>query len=139
VTYAEWIAARYPDTASARACCAEATRKLVAAFPELRRVRGHYVCPLWGPREHWWCVAPDGSVVDPTQAQFPTRGGFEYEERDETRPEPTGRCHNCGEYCYGGRTDTCSAACHETYRAYLMDLLRLRQLRRRLRTARADG
>lgn len=40
---------------------------MVEAFPELKRVRGHYHCPwLSKAQPHWWCVDPDGNIVDPT-------------------------------------------------------------------------
>lgn len=49
----------------------------------LRLVRGYYHCPMWGKQAHWWCVRPDGTIVDPTVNQFPTKGvGAEYEEFD---------------------------------------------------------
>lgn len=51
---------------------------------ELRLVRGWYMCPLWGKQAHWWCVRiSDGTIVDPTVGQFPTKGvGAEYVEFD---------------------------------------------------------
>src|SRR5262245_15184252 len=54
--------------------CREASAAMAAAFPELARVRGHYVCPVIGEREHWCCVTAGGEVVDPTAAQFPSQG-----------------------------------------------------------------
>ena len=89
MTYAEWIA-DYEQTQLrkvrllgteelteaeriaivVRGNCREATAAMVKAFPELRRVRGHYG---WCP--HWWCETPDGTVVDPTARQF-TPGGI---------------------------------------------------------------
>ena len=66
---ATWLAANDPYGACRAACDA-----MLLAFPELRLVRGHYLCPLWGDREHWWLVDPGGAIVDPTAAQFPTRG-----------------------------------------------------------------
>lgn len=93
-----------------------------AAFPELKRVRGHYICPVWGEREHWWLVAPDGSIVDPTRDQFPSRGEFEYVELPADAEEPIGMCANCGGYSYaskGGGDTVCSDACGDAYVAYL--------------------
>ena len=58
-----------------------------------RLVRGHYWCPLWDKDEpHWWCVKPDGTIVDPTARQFPSKGLGTYTEFD-------GRiaCSECGE------------------------------------------
>jgi len=90
---------------------------MVAAFPELKRVRGHYVT---GRKEypHWWCVTAEGTVVDPTAAQFDGLPGF-YEPHVEGSPEPTGKCPNCGGYVYDGGT-VCGDACALSYAAYVM-------------------
>jgi hypothetical protein len=38
---------------------------------------------MWGKQAHWWCERADGTVVDPSVKQFPTKGaGAEYEEYD---------------------------------------------------------
>lgn len=97
--------------------CRGVTKEMVEAFPELRRVRGHYHCPIWGKRAHWWCVAPDGSIVDPTVSQFPSRGIGEYVLLDETAPIPTGKCPDCGEYVYG--TTFCNDSCERRTAEYL--------------------
>jgi hypothetical protein len=86
-------------------------------FPELELRRGHYHCPIWGKRQHWWLVTPDNQTVDPTAAQFPSGGLGEYVELDESQTEPTGRCMNCGDLCFDGDT-TCSAACLAELSAY---------------------
>ena len=66
-----------------RGKCKELAQKEVLADPTLRLVRGHYLCPLWGMQAHWWCVKPDGTILDPTVKQFPTAGvGAEYLEFD---------------------------------------------------------
>jgi len=113
--YGQWIAEHVPEP---RGRCAEATTEMVAAFPELRRVRGHY----WNPyinREvpHWWCVASDGTVVDPTAAQFPCAWMGDYTEH--VGHEPTGKCPNCSGYVYDGGT-VCSDACARQYEAYCL-------------------
>jgi hypothetical protein len=115
--YQSWISEHYPD-ASGYGKCHEATEELVAAFPELRRVRGFYLCGVWGQREHWWCVAPDGSIVDPTAGQFPSKGFGVYSELDPDEPEPTGKCLDCGEYVYDGNT-FCDTTCEARTRAYM--------------------
>jgi hypothetical protein len=112
--YVSWIRANCPEPYGK---CAEYTALMVAEFPELRRVRGHYYCPAWGEREHWWCVALGGTIVDPTAAQFPSNGTGEYVEWDESKPEPTGKCPNCGGYVFGGYL--CSDRCDEEYRRYV--------------------
>ncbi len=96
--------------------CAEATLSMQKEFPELIRVRGHYYDAIWGEREHWWLKTKDGEIVDPTAAQFPTKGILgDYEEWEEGREEPIGKCMNCGEYCFeskGGSHHACSKRCH---------------------------
>ena len=116
--YKAWIRQNYPDYESAYGHCAEATEAMVRAFPELRRASGFYHCPVIGERTHWWCVDPDGGVVDPTAKQFPSNGQFEYQELVQGRdPIPSGKCPNCGGWCYDGAY-LCSDACHAEYAAY---------------------
>lgn len=97
--------------------CAALTQEMAAAFPELTRVRGHYYCFGWGEREHWWLTTPDGTVIDPTKAQFPSQGLGHYEPLDESQPEPTGICPQCGDQVFDGGT-CCSEDCHMAYVAY---------------------
>lgn len=113
--------------------CAEWTLEMQAAFPELRRVRGQVLLSCLWERDHWWLVVEEGGeshIVDPTAEQFRQKyfaGGSKvltYNPRDESEPEPTGLCCNCGEYCYDGRTELCSTQCERAYHAYLMDSLR---------------
>jgi hypothetical protein len=118
MTYEEWITANYPTQESAYGNCSEATLRMVGAFPELKRVAGHYYDISWGEREHWWCVAPDQRVVDPTASQFPTRGRGTYVELDPNDPRPTGQCLDCGDYVYDGKT-FCSPECERATRAYM--------------------
>lgn len=115
--YRAWIKDNVTETYGR---CAEVTQQMAAAFPELTRVRGHYYCFAWGEREHWWLTTPDGEIIDPTAAQFPSRGRGHYEPWDESRPEPTGMCPNCGGYCYDGNT-CCSDSCGLAYAAYCMN------------------
>ena len=114
--YQQWI-----DSLPARVTgeCAKRTFEMQARFPELIRVRGEYLCMIWGSREHWWLKTTKGEIIDPTAKQFPTLGNCEYLERDESLPEPTGTCPNCGDYCYTHRT-CCSDQCHKEYVAYCM-------------------
>lgn len=69
--YREWVDAHVKDTYGT---CRETCRDMVGAFPELKRVYGHYYCFVWGERTHFWCVDPEGAIVDPTSSQFPSRG-----------------------------------------------------------------
>lgn len=114
--YTDWIAANVPE---AYGKCAAVTLAMLVAFPELKRVRGHYYRYAWGERSHWWLVAPDGSIVDPTADQFPPKGRGEYVPWVDGDPEPTGICANCSGKVFDGGT-VCSAACHSEYAAYLM-------------------
>lgn len=102
--------------------CKTVCEKMLETFPELKLVRGHYYCHAWGERGHWWLVAPDGAIVDPTKIQFPSLGKGEYVELDANAEEPIGMCANCGEYSYaskGGGSTCCSDACEDAYAAYL--------------------
>ncbi len=74
-----------------RGKCREMSEALVKDDPTLRLVRGHYLDPHWGEQAHWWCEKPDGTVVDPTAAQFPSNGHGMYVEFDGTF-----ECENCG-------------------------------------------
>lgn len=106
--YQSWIAANMP--VDPRGQCAAMTLRMAKAFPDLRRVRGHYVCPLEGRRPHWWLVAPSGAVVDPTVEQFASCGvGGDYVEH--VGPEPTGQCLNCGALLYGNESSFCNVDC----------------------------
>lgn len=116
MTYDEWIAENVPTNAEAYGHCEQVTEKMVAAFPELKRVKGHYYCLVWGERGHWWCVAPDGAIVDPTKIQFPSKGAGQYVELDPDAEQPIGLCLNCGGECYasqGGTPNTCSKECDD--------------------------
>lgn len=114
--YQEWILKNVKHDGYGQ--CQIATKTMAKAFPELTRVRGHYFCPVWGERPHWWLVTQDGEIVDPTKNQHPSKGKGHYEPWDESQPEPTGICPNCGEYCYGGKS-VCSDECFKLYKAYL--------------------
>lgn len=99
--------------------CREWSQEMASFFPELKVVRGHYHCSVWGTRTHWWCVAPDGMIVDPTRDQFPSMGTDEYEPWAEGDAEPTGKCPNCEGYVYDGDT-CCSPKCHDEFRLHVM-------------------
>jgi len=58
--------------------CKEFSIMMSRDFPELRLVGGYYVCPKLGKRIHWWCETPNGTIIDPTAAQFPSRGTGSY-------------------------------------------------------------
>lgn len=100
-SYDSWIAKRYPTPESAKLQCSEATSALVKDFPELTRVRGHVVVGI-DIRPHWWCVTPDGRIVDPTAHQWvcaPTN----YNALPEDAEEPQGKCTHCGDLLFRSR------------------------------------
>ncbi len=104
-----------------RGKCREATNKMVASFPELRQAAG-FVHITWGREQHFWCVTPDGEIVDPTLEQFQGQL-LSYEELDLNDPKtrkkvPTGRCMDCGDDVYEGRT-FCNIECENATRVYL--------------------
>lgn len=75
-----------------RGKCKEFVDALVKDNPTFTAVRGHYYCPIWDTNEpHWWCVKPDGTILDPTVKQFPSAGLGIY-----TPFEGTCECAQCG-------------------------------------------
>lgn len=68
-----------PDQ-SLRGKCQSAALRLAAEDPSLTAVAGWYNDPEWGREEHWWCIREDGSIVDPTAAQFPSNGAGRYDQ-----------------------------------------------------------
>jgi hypothetical protein len=71
------------DYLTYRGRCKELADEAMQNDLTLRVVPGWYICPLWGKQAHWWCVKPDGTIVDPSVKQFPTAGaGAEYIEYD---------------------------------------------------------
>lgn len=73
-----------------RGKCREMSEALVAADHTLTLVRGFYLCPVWGEQQHWWVKTSDGTIIDPTKDQFPSKGNAEYVEFDGTI-----NCANC--------------------------------------------
>lgn len=126
--YQDWIDQKL-SVADPFIQCAEWTKEMADRFPELKRVRGQvFLSNLW-ERDHWWLVVGEGEeqvVVDPTVSQFSQDyygegGGAKvlwYQERDESEPEPSGMCPNCGGLIYGGG-DVCSDRCAVQYLAYV--------------------
>ena len=119
--YQTWIDEHYPTPKSALMQCAGATAKMVKAFPELTRIRGH-ICVMGDMREHWWCQDRAGAVVDPTRRQYQGQAIVGYDPLPADAEEPVGKCHECGEYCFtskGGNSSFCCAAHERSYMAYL--------------------
>ncbi len=125
--YEQWIKDNVCDPTGR---CVEITLIMHQVFPELIRVRGHYYCDIWGEREHWWLILPSepGGIlidyeaevlIDPTRDQFPSRGNGKYIVFDESLPEPTGMCPNCGSYTYDGHY-LCNDVCEREFMASLI-------------------
>ncbi len=80
------------DYATYRGKCKEMVNALVAADATLTAVRGHYWCPIWNTEEpHWWAITQDGTIIDPTARQFPSKGSGTYTPFDGRIP-----CAECG-------------------------------------------
>ena len=94
-TYGEWMTDWASKQRIIRGACGRAVNAMAEAFPELKRVAG-WVVFAGGRSEHFWCVAPDGSIVDPTVSQFSGKllRYQEFQPGDEVR---VGRCLNCGD------------------------------------------
>jgi len=116
--YTEWIKQFNTDNPNTKSMCNEATDKMISEFPELNQIRGHVISTLrYDQVPHWWCTDNDGNVLDPTEKQFGQI--VAYYPHDESLPEPTGKCPNCGEYCYNGKT-LCCKDCETEYLAYIL-------------------
>lgn len=96
-----------------RGKCREYCEAELAKDPSLKMVRGHYSCPFWGDQPHWWCVREDGSILDPTARQFPSKGHGAYIPFDGTV-----ECSQCGktmkeeEAPFESNYAFCSYICH---------------------------
>ncbi|MBK9952853.1 MAG: hypothetical protein IPP10_15500 [Candidatus Competibacteraceae bacterium] len=101
--YQTWIEEHYPTPESARLHCAEATAAMITKFPELRRVRGHAFIGL-SFRTHWWCVASDGTIVDPTAHQWALLP-LQYNVIPNDAEEPHGKCYECGVLLFRSKGD----------------------------------
>jgi hypothetical protein len=101
------------DYARYRGKCKEMSEALVADDPTLTLVRGHYICPFWGDQAHWWTKRSDGTIVDPTKNQFPSKGLGDYVEFDGMV-----ECANCGKAVAEGEASFesnyafCGYRCH---------------------------
>lgn len=96
-----------------RGKCKEMSEALVAADSSLTLVRGSYLCPVWGNQYHWWVKTADGTIIDPTKDQFPSRGSGVYVEFDGmvecaycSKPMKEEEAHFESRYAF------CSDLCH---------------------------
>ena len=101
------------DYSKYRGKCKEMSEALIADDPSLELVRGYYLCPWWGEQPHWWVKRRDGSILDPTKDQFPSKGSGRYIEFDGMI-----ECSNCGKEISEDDADIdgnyafCSYQCH---------------------------
>lgn len=102
-----------------RAQCKQFSAEFCAQFPELRMQAGFFGADPTGPDvmpdfsyvEHWWCVTPDGEIVDPTRAQFGDSTGQYWPYDENVHKIQIGRCINCGDYIYGLKKDGPASVC----------------------------
>lgn len=99
-----------------RGKCKEFSEEEIKKDPTLTLVRGHYYCPVFGEQPHWWCIKPDGTIIDPTALQFPSEGKGTYVPLEE---DFTVECTECGKelkeneiYGFASNYIFCSCACY---------------------------
>lgn len=97
-----------------RGKCKEYCEAAIKEDATLTIVRGWYFCPIWNTEnQHWWCKKQDGTIFDPTRAQFPSNGHGIYEEFDGFIP-----CEYCGKEVHENEAYFvehhvyCSGACY---------------------------
>lgn len=111
--YDKWIATNVSDPFGT---CQQWTWAMVETFPTLRPARGWYH-EIGGPSHcHWWCVAPDGEIVDPTRHQFDLAG--DYQEITDPNDLPTGACLGCGGPTFHGDQMCCGACAEEVAESF---------------------
>lgn len=96
-----------------RGKCKEMSEALILKDPSLTLVRGTYWDYMWGDQPHWWCTREDGTIVDPTAKQFPSKGQGDYTPFDGVII-----CSQCGketnedEASFESNYAFCSGLCH---------------------------
>lgn len=98
-----------------RGKCLDFCYEEIAKDSSLTLTRGFYYCLFWGEQQHWWLTRSDGSILDPTKDQFPSKGLGEYV------PIPEGGlvipCETCGKeieeknFIVMGNYVVCSDSC----------------------------
>lgn len=102
--YQDWIDENILDTADI--LCLEWSGLMAQVFPELKLAEGSVLADddrFW----HFWCIDPDGEIVDPTACQFDEIIRYRFEKY----PTATGICPVCGNNTYLGNT-CCSVPCY---------------------------
>lgn len=97
-----------------RGKCKELSEAAVVNDPTLTLVRGHYFCPIWNSNQpHWWTVKVDGTIHDPTAAQFPSKGHGIYTPFDGIV-----ECSECGKEMTEDEADFVSNYAFCSYECY---------------------
>ncbi|HLG27439.1 MAG TPA: hypothetical protein VI423_06600 [Paenisporosarcina sp.] len=119
IEYDNWIQEYRIANKVLRGFCWSASKLMQEKFHELKQERGYVITEDGGWHQHWWCVAPDGQIYDPTVTQFGTTI-IRYEPYDEEEhgPLPTGKCLNCSELIFNGKT-FCDENCEKSTLDYL--------------------
>lgn len=74
--YDSWIDAYVYSGKEIHGQCFQVCQEMLKVFPELV-LRAGYVRTWAGTDLHWWLTTEDGTIVDPTEAQF---GGLQPED-----------------------------------------------------------
>jgi hypothetical protein len=90
--------------------CESWCKKFKKKFPDLKIKRGFY-----SGNEHYWCVEPNGTIVDPT---FPQFGQIQNPNKyrvfnPETDKIYLGKCMNCGTSIYGLESEGHQRVCKD--------------------------
>ena len=126
--YSAWIREAIGD-GNGYGKCKGLCEKMAQVFPELEVRKGLFHSLAWGDRQHFWLRDRNGTIVDPAGKQHPDGSWFpendaQYSDMTNMEDEeimqvvPTGKCMDCGEPTYGGKS-MCSEACERSYMAYL--------------------
>jgi len=114
--YKDWVEEKVEDP---YLNCIYYSELMTLDFPELKVVRGYYEDIINGMIPHWWLVDEEGDIVDPTHSQLNGLCIKElYHEYDESQDKPTGKCKNCGEFCYDNNM-VCSDKCKNEFLEHL--------------------
>lgn len=123
--YNEYIESHHGTYEKTYGKCREACEAMAKEFPELRIAKGHADTLGWGRRAHWWLVADNGSIIDPTRKQFP--GVYNYDEWEPGKEVCVGKCCNCGGEIWEAVQDLehienkmlCGPSCERAYQIYV--------------------
>lgn len=126
--YKDYITANYGTYEKCYGQCKGAVEAMHKAFPELRPACGYVSTIGWGVRAHWWLVAEDNSIIDPTVIQFPGAIAYDYDEWQPGKKILVGTCCNCSNEIWEPAQDLnnvesrilCSPECERLYAAYVM-------------------